>query len=303
MTDVQLNGSPSVENSQALLGDDLTVLIQHQNLPLKSIEPLARLDAPGHPSAAFCLTLTNGARIKARRTWNAARADRIHYFLELLGELGFPQSLAVHNSALLLDWVPGEVLTDAKNRDYVEAAARLLGTLHRTPVPPDCPYRCEIDITQLCERIDNSLDTLCDRGAVTREEAKSIRALAFTSQPQHADVGIIHTDVCPENLVVTPDGRLRPVDNESLQIGFFDLDLARSWHRWPLSGSEGVNFLAAYSQICASENFKRHFAFWFTYVLLDSTVYRLGAPSGAWRVPLTRLREFVQNPKQEMQDD
>jgi hypothetical protein len=31
------------------------------------------------------------------------------------------------------------------------------------------------------------------------------------------------------------DGRLRVVDNEALSVGACDYDLARTWHRWPMT--------------------------------------------------------------------
>ena len=303
MTEVSVLGGIPIADLPAQLGEDLIALIHRCNVPVQTTESLDRLDTPSHRSAAFCLLLADGNLIKARRAWSAERAAQISYFLVHLCELGFPRLLGTYKSALLLEWVYGENLSNPVNVEQLRKAAQLQGQLHRTPVPDDCPYHCQTDINHFATRIIWSLRKLCDSGALTVSETEVLLSIAISKRPQEAEVGIIHTDLCPDNLVISSDGRLRSVDNESLQIGYLDLDLARSWYRWPLDKKLGIHFLASYSQFRACNTFRAHFPFWFIAVLLDSAIYRLGSPSKTWLTPVSRLQAFAYDPSGETCDD
>ena len=286
----------------AYLGDDLMVLLCQSDVPVASVEVLARLDAPAHISAAFCLQLADGSLLKARRALSAARAAQISYFLHYLKGDVFPAVHAVHKAGLLLEWVTGAALGSPAGEQHVRASGRLQGQLHLEPTPHDCPYAVELDLQGMSARMEQSLSNLCECGALLAQEARAITQLARRSRPGEASTGIIHTDLCPDNLVASPDGVLRPVDNESLQIGYLDLDLARTWYRWPLAAESGAAFLAEYDHFRSSSEFRGHFPFWFTFVLLESARYRIGSASRAWELPVARLRAFMRNPRADMLD-
>ena len=277
-----------------LLGADLCALIRDLDTPVTTIEPLAKLDAPGHRSAAFRLELADGRVFKARRAWDAERAEQIAWFMERLADLDFPTVHARRDRALLLEWVDGPVVSTVSDQDWIAAVAGLQGRLHRRPIPDDCPYACRVDPATFAVAIDKSTARLVEAGGITSAEGKVISHLTRQHRPQHAQTGIIHTDLCPANLVIAADGRLRPVDNESLHIGCLDLDLARTWYRWPLQGTRGEEFLDAYGRWRCTASFVEHFPFWFLGVALGSAVYRLGSPSRAWAEPVERLRAFIE---------
>ena len=285
------------------LGPDLLALLKKQNLQLKSVERLVHLDAPAHLTDTFRLVSTAGNSFKARNALNEARAERIDYFLARLGKLAFPAVEARCGRSILLQWISGEQLTHDSACAQLEAAGRLLGKLHAQPIPPDCPYAAPADTAQAGARIEQSLLKLKSADLLGRDTADVILQVASDNQPARASSCIIHTDLCPDNLVLDAEGRLRSIDNESLQIGFSDLDLARSWYRWPLESNSGEAFLSGYTHHADPAAFRKHFAFWFTAVLLESIVYRLESPSGAWNTPLTRLNNFAREPESELPDD
>jgi hypothetical protein len=52
-------------------------------------------------------------------------------------------------------------------------------------------------------------------GALDGSVAMRLRAAAARCDPGLASIGVLHTGLCPENLVVDPTGVLRAIDNET----------------------------------------------------------------------------------------
>ena len=59
-------------------------------------------------------------------------------------------------------------------------------------------------------------------------------------------MAVTHGDICPENLIRTPDGALRPIDEERLALRPLAYDLARAVNRWPLDARLERAFLGGY---------------------------------------------------------
>jgi thiamine kinase-like enzyme len=59
--------------------------------------------------------------------------------------------------------------------------------------------------------------------------------------------GVIHRDLCPENMVRQPSGALCVIDVESAGIGARAYDLARTWYRWPMTPEHRAALFTAYA--------------------------------------------------------
>jgi aminoglycoside phosphotransferase (APT) family kinase protein len=105
-------------------------------------------------------------------------------------------------------------------------------------------------------------------------------------------VGLVHKDFCRENMVVSPDGVVRVVDNETLAVDCPDYDLTRTWYRWPMDPAQAVAYLAGYRRHRSTETLARHFPFWAVAVLSESALFRLRRGLSA-ALPLGRLRELL----------
>jgi aminoglycoside phosphotransferase len=302
MTDPLFKYSKEIEVNELESGifnhkSDLVNLLEQQHLEIIEIKSLARLDAPNHPAASFRIKLRNGNLLKARLTWNATRAERVHYFLNIVQDLGFPLVYARYGSALLLEWVSGKVLNELENERNIKAIAEFQGRLHSFKALPDCPFPQSTDLTTFALKIDKGIAKLSEAGLLSQREVNKITYLTQKYRPLQAEIGIIHTDICPQNVVLDETGRLRSIDNESLQIGWQDLDLARTWYRYPLDSETGCYFLECYRHFRNPDSFIRHSHFWFLGVVLDSVVYRLGSPTNLWEIPLIRLKNYLDYPK------
>jgi Ser/Thr protein kinase RdoA (MazF antagonist) len=150
--------------------------------------------------------------------------------------------------------------------------------------------------------IETALRALLDAEAIEESLAGRLRAAAAERDPRSARAGIIHTDLCAENLVVDPGGIVRAVDNEGLRIGPTGFDLARVWYRWPMSASAwsipksspiGATYVSAYARLADPEPALAHFVFWKLAAVLHSARVRIRRGIAAAEVPLARLRALA----------
>ena len=101
--------------------------------------------------------------------------------------------------------------------------------------------------------------------------------------------GVIHKDLCPENLVIDPRGIVHAVDNEWMTIGPTAFDLARTWYRWPMPEPAWRHYLSTYACLHDPEPALAHFTFWRIAVVSKSARVRVTLRTGGADVPLRRL--------------
>ena len=278
---------------EPIIGADLLALIRARPERLISLTEISTLPSPVRRRAAFRLDFEGGLTLKGRRLESPARAQRVEHILGLTGD-GVPRTLDRRGEALLLPWVEGRTLALL---DPIPAAAlarcgRILGALHQL----DTPEWREIRIPALGDLLAklrrdtgilaaaNELDIGLGRAAV-----EAAAALV----PRHARSGIIHKDFCAENIVLDASGSPVSIDNAALSVGPYDLDLARTWYRWPMSPSDRSRFLRGYEEYRDCVSFMKHFAFWAICVLTGSASNRLRAQVGRHGEPLGRLRRLL----------
>jgi aminoglycoside phosphotransferase (APT) family kinase protein len=118
--------------------------------------------------------------------------------------------------------------------------------------------------------------------------------LAELAAPPRARSGLTHGDICPENLILTPCGGLRAIDEERLAARPFAYDLARAINRWPLHGHLERSFLSGYEDGGGdARGFRRWQRFWIPAALATSAEYRLARAPGTLGPILAALRRAV----------
>jgi hypothetical protein len=80
------------------------------------------------------------------------------------------------------------------------------------------------------------------------------------------------------------------IDNETLRIGPFDLDLARTFYRWPLSQDDRAAFLAGYGAGGGPAGIT-HLPFWSLAAEIYSAFVRCRDGDHDADVPLAALRQ------------
>ena len=173
------------------------------------------------------------------------------------------------------------------------AAAELLGALHATSGLGDGPLPRAVSTQPTADALEADLRALRDTGAIDASLAARLRTAAARHDPRVARAGILHTDLCPENLVLDARGALRAVDNEGMTLGPTGFDLARVWYRWPMSRPEWGAFVDAYARLVDPTPALAHFAFWKVAAVLKSARIRVTQRTPRAEVPLRQLASLA----------
>jgi aminoglycoside phosphotransferase (APT) family kinase protein len=241
-------------------------------LSISKVIPLSRNGAAG----AFRLELSDGATLKARVFPTSHWASRVQRLLLASRTTILPRLLRREGHVLLSEFVDGTPLdewlrlaTRADHERLARDAGRLMARLHSRPCPPAHPPAPERYREHLV-RVVNQL------GRTALLSATEVRQLSRLKAPPQARTGLTHGDVCPENLILTPDGVIRAIDEERLAVRPLAYDLARSANRWPLDPRLDHAFLAGYAEGGGhARGFLRWRTFWIAAALASRAGYRL----------------------------
>jgi thiamine kinase-like enzyme len=122
------------------------------------------------------------------------------------------------------------------------------------------------------------LDALREADLVTDAERRRLVDQLRAGLPSRSARGPVHGDLCAENLVVTPDGRIVSIDNERVRIDFLDYDLARTFVRWPMSDSLRERFERRYTTWGRSVPEAREVSAWRVCAAVKSAFTLRGTP-------------------------
>jgi aminoglycoside phosphotransferase len=275
------------------LGEDLWTLVEVLDAPLVSVTCVSSLPSLLSQRGAFRLGLADGRILKGRRVESTTVAERIEDLSRLLDHRHFPRVLARRGCALLMEWVEGRPIAASDcHPDLFRRCGALQGALHSIPIAP-IPARQHSQNWQA--RLDEKIEVLVRHDALGRRDGKEALELAIADAPDFFAVGFSHGDFCLENMVVRPPGHVYVVDNESLLIGAYDYDLARTWYRWPMHSSERKAYFMGYEEYRSAVTFGAHFRHWAIIALLDSALFRVrNETRGVW-VPIRRLKALLRH--------
>ncbi len=279
------------EHLRQLLGDDAFALAEE--LPAEIIEHQP-LRGRG-PCASMRLLLADGTLLKVKRLPSVADAERVERLLHHLHHRAFPEVRLRRGALIVTRWVMGDALGPT---DLDSELLRTCGALHafvhtRPPVDrlgprPDARERAIASLRR-------DLEALVDGGWCQRAEAVAASEAANRHAPAAWAAGIVHGDFNAENMVRTGPAEVAVVDNETLSIGAFHFDLARTWYRWPMSRPQWRTYLEGYARCGDVADFERHLPFWGIAVLARGAVFRWRAGRDGVTEPLVRLRMLLES--------
>jgi thiamine kinase-like enzyme len=249
-----------------------------------------------HPETATALhiTLSDGREAKLRLVKNLHRVERMQELLPLLDGNHFPPMIARHGRVVIERWIEGSALTVLETDERIhESAGALLAAVHRTALD-DAHRRIAVaSVNQRLARLELDLVELAQRGLLPLDDARRGLSLAERHAPDTLEIGLVHRDFCAANIVMGDGGTLWVVDNELVAIDSLDLDLARTWYRWPMTDRARAAFRTGYETRRPTVAFRRSFPFWIVGVLAKAVLVRLAAGTADARVPLDRLRAVL----------
>lgn len=276
------------------LGDDLHDLVRARGT-IAGVTPISPLAAPTWKRAAYRIDLADGTALKGRRIESVAEASRLAQLHACLPNGPFPALVAHGGTALLEEWIDGAPVSDGDVPAHVaHAAGAILRSIHDATLPagevgPDRQYPPPNWRTRLAGRFDE----LVRRGALTAGEATRALETAVTHVPVSNRFVLVHGDLAPENLIVDAGGRVRVIDNDSLDVHAAEFDFARVWYRWPMSDSERYAFEQGYGEPEIAARFRHHLPHWVVVVLVGAALFRINHDLPDSRASLDRLRAVL----------
>jgi Phosphotransferase enzyme family len=273
---VQVDPDPAnnpLAEAAAVLPPPLVELIQGTGLRLVSAFPVGMLTSPLIPRLTFRLHFQNGVVLKGRQLTSPRHAAYFDRLVVNLGQDAFSRVIASQREALLEEWVAGESVCDvADNPALIRRCGQWLGRLHTcVATSPPRPTTSSTDQIRLAEDIEQ----LQSSSAGSLLDVTALHSQLLREMPRKVQRGVIHKDFCAENLIIRANGAICCIDNLTITRGPYDLDLARTWYRWPLSPADWQTFLDGYAEFRSPAQFQQNFSYWSTRVVLASVAFRL----------------------------
>lgn len=223
----------------------LTALLHSVHLEPCRVDPLVS-DPRWRSPAAFRVASSDGRTLKVRVGESARLVARYAQLAAELADPGIPVPLGRVGRVTAEAWVEGVILTPAAVGDrHLDAAGALLRRVHAFAGRSGSRLPQRRSTRLLQARTLAQIDDLLAVGLLDVEAAARVQRLVGRL-PEVAPWGLVHLDVCPQNLVERRDGSLVCIDNERLGRGFLDVDLARTWYRWPMSQAMWHRLEASY---------------------------------------------------------
>jgi len=283
----------ATRDPRAQLGEELHALLRDHAAAADAIIPLAGAAYPGHLPRAFRVHCVDGRTLKLVRAAGPRQAALVERISRHLDPHAFSPVLACAGAALLTPWVDGAPLhTAGWSAADVRGAGELLAALHRTAPPRGATPVEDVRVAGYFSRLAAHLRALARHALISPVEQQVWLDAARAHAPAVAATGIIHRDICAENLVRRRGGDLCVIDIETLTLGAYDYDLARTWYRWPLDAAQRAVFRHAYGATAAAAT-PPSFPFWAICALASSAQLRRRNHADAAAAPLHRLRGLI----------
>ncbi len=268
------------------LDPEISAALAELGLHAVRVEPITALST-GDDRLTLRVEVAGGRVVKVRRVAHAHQVRQHVAMLALVGEARLTPVLHHAGRVTVEPWIDGAVLIDLPiTLGRLAGAAQLLGRLHAVRWGRRSTAR-------ILRRARRQLVRLVAAGIIDGLLAqRTLSALA--TAPARAAFGVTHTDLCATNLVENPAGQIIAIDNERLQPGFLDYDVARTWYRWPMSAGAWDELIGHYHVWRALPS--ASWTFWRVVVLVGSVHLRRHGVADVIAVPRDRLRALLADP-------
>jgi Phosphotransferase enzyme family len=268
------------------LGHGVAARLRERGFDLEQVLEISTLHSTRLPIRAYLLGLVGGGRLKLRRFGDEQRARVVASLMARAraAGLGIARVIDSFDDVLVIEWVDAPAL-GAPTGTNLHMCGMWLAKLHgldvggvaREPKFAATPHQALATLAQHCA-------LLTEAATMTDNMAKHVLARARAGVPEHASLGLAHCDFCGENLVLGDAGMPASIDNANMHVGLLELDLARTFARWPLDPTQRRVWLDGYRQRRSPDAFCAHFEFWMACSLTTSAATRVrmaveGAPA------------------------
>jgi glycosyltransferase involved in cell wall biosynthesis len=258
----------------AAWGPDLCSLVAQLGSPVVDIQLLTSEAAPGNRRGCWKLQLADGRLFKGRRLESAERAEQLSTLTGLLQDLPVTAVVTRRGDALLEEWSAGPTLDSTPlDLETAQTLGKLLGRLAITATGSPLLEPRLRSTASLLTKLEHALDELAAADVLTQDICRQLLARAHENAPEKLESGLVHLDLQARNVVMAATGP-RIIDNELLDVGILDMDLARTWYLWPLSAAAQARFLRGYADSRSPRAFLLHEVFWAIHTLACAAASR-----------------------------
>jgi len=242
----------------------------------------------------FRLLFEDGRVLKGRVLESSADALRVDELLSYLTDARFPSIIGRSGRALLLEWIDGRIIAPGDlSPEFMATCGELLASVHGVSIPADLRWTHPTARPYSMKRLEQDLEGVAALGGLTREETSRLVDIAQSQVPSTVELGLVHWDFCPDNLVIGAKGAPTSIDNATLYVGPLHADLARSWYRWPLHRPQMQAFLTGYRLRGGTDGLAAHFGYWAIRAVLDSALWRLKTGTRELPEPIAAFRRLL----------
>ncbi|MBL8990639.1 MAG: aminoglycoside phosphotransferase family protein [Phycisphaerae bacterium] len=248
--------------------------------PVERITDLLQYHRPGSVRATLKIETSSGATYKVRRFGHGSADEAARAARSAFNPPWMPPVIARRDDASIEGWIHGRTLSQAPpDPTEIEHCGILLREVHEAPSPAGAAARTP---EGWAERLRDNLSQLRGAGLIDAGDEAASLSRAMADRPETLTIGLVHRDLCPENIVRDAEDRLWVVDNALLSVGAIEEDAARVWWRWPMTARQREAFLRGYNHSERAPWFERPNAFWRASVIASSARIRIDAdPAGA----------------------
>src|SRR5262249_34236049 len=198
--------------------------------------------------------------------------------------------------ALLVPWIEGRALDSLPCTPHLaRRCGALQGRVHSRRLEQRDGRRTHDAVARWHRALADGLETLVRAGVLGERDAERAHRAARRYAPRRWRRGFMLGDFCAENVVLRRSGELCVIDNETLEIGPCDYDLARTWYRWPMSRRARAAYLDGYAQHRSPRQCIAHFPYWAITALVHGALFRQRMRQATAAVPLQRLRVLLRD--------
>lgn len=284
------------------LGADIEAMILDLGLQVSSLEPINILTGTTADRSVFRLRLTDGSSVKARRFDDPSRAEIVSELSRDLDHPAYARVLAQRGGALIEEWIPGQVLSAMEEvpDEIVRACGVVLGQTHRVEPSESRWGALSRSSASLLSHLRWVGQQLFELGCISHEWSVEIDDHLCHIIPDTIRYGFVHQDLARENVILQPDSTIRIIDNANFDVFPCDLDIARTFSRWPLAGQAEKSFMEGYRTERSPDSFYENFQFWMLAVCLKTAWFRGRTELDGLDLQFSRLSELLETLRVEL---
>lgn len=260
------------QNSNQVLDPEIAKGLASIGGELASIEEVTNLRTKTKDRACYRIGLTDGRTVKARRFASVEKQQAFINLSPALDGLPFNRVLSASGCVVIEEWIIGSaVQSHSLTTDDTRQLATVLARLNRKGIPSTVRTKTLQGVEWHAARLHNLLQNLVKKKKIESSLAAKLLKIAEAHQPKDFELGVIHTDFHPQNMIRCPNDEIWTIDNEGLRIGVLDFDLGRCLTRWSMTPTQRKTFYQGYAEVRSLAPFLENQIFWAINTLVLTT--------------------------------